>query len=87
MRTAKEIRQYLIQQRWYKDYVRNVKKNLYLTKKDKKEFLKGYQGDCTILYAFCWIETLQGSVYWSNVWDKFMKWYSKGKKKYENRRY
>ena len=78
MRTAKEIRQYLMQQRWYKDYVRNVKKHPYRTKESKKEVLRGDKKEDTILFAFSWYLTSQGVEYWTNVWDKFMKWYSKG---------
>lgn len=78
MRTAKEIRQYLRQQKWYKDYVYNVKKNI----RDpyRSEALRGYMKIQTISAPFLWDETPQGDYYWRRIDDKFMKWYDKGRK-------
>lgn len=79
MRTAKEIRQYLKMQKWYKDYVRNVKNERSLQKKDKKAILRGYNKYATISGAFFWNNTYQGLVFWAKVDEKFLKWYSKGR--------
>lgn len=84
MRTAKEIRQYLVQQRWYKDFVRNVSK---YSKNHSKEFLRGYYKENTISGGFFWADTMQGHDYWSRIENNFYSWYKRGGNNYEKRRY
>lgn len=75
MRTAKEIRKYLKQQHWYKEYVRNLKfKHLYIL------FIRGYQGSCTISSAFVWIDTPEGHTVWSRRNLLFLRWYYRGRR-------
>lgn len=79
MRTAKEIRAYLKQQHWYKDFVRNTKKrgdtSLIL-----KPCIRGYNGRYTITRAFTWYLTSQGHDVWEYRSRLFSQWYDKGRR-------
>lgn len=81
MRTAKEIRQYLKQQRWYNDFVHNTR----VRYKDRrsKYIIRGYCKKDTIGCAFLWDHTPQDHEYWEAIYYRFKKWYDKGVKKYE----
>lgn len=84
MRTAKEIRRYLKQQHWYKEYVRNAKsirlKSYYLF------HVRGYKGKSTISNAFFWDSSPQGHNIWNHRDVLFVNWYNRGKKRYENKK-
>lgn len=77
VRTAKEIRQYLRQQRWYKDFLYNTRKSYGKDKKKAKKCLRGYRGSETLLCAFQWYKTPQGQKKWSERALIFRQWYYK----------
>lgn len=80
MRTAKEIRNYLKQQKWYNDFVYYTKKNLRKQPKYSKYIrnaLKGYHKDLTIHNAFCWSDTKEGYYVWKFRHLKFNDWYGR----------
>lgn len=91
MRTAKEIRQYLRQQRWNKEYIYNARRfgTVYrmIDTNHGNDFIRGYEKIRTICAAFIWSKTIEGSDVWNLRDINFRKWYSKGGKKYEKRRY
>ena len=76
MRTAKEIRNYLKQQKWYKDFVRNTKEEF--SKDMVKYITRGYNRGHTIGSGFTWYLTPQGRGYWKAIDNKFREWYNKG---------
>ena len=82
MRTAKEIRKYLKQQKWYKDFIYNAKKHAEIWNiiypHDEKNFIRGYKKEMTISSAFIWVEDWQGSTKWSSRDKNFVNWYNKG---------
>lgn len=79
MRTAKEIRNYLKQQKWYKDFVRNTRlRYRYHNKNTVKYVLRGYCKIDTIKCAFYWDRTPQYYKYWKAMDGKFRNWYNKG---------
>lgn len=84
MRTAKEIRKYLKQQKWYKDYIYNAKRDAKIWgriyPRDEKNFIRGYKKEGTICGAFFWMDAFIGSSKWSLRDKNFVKWYNKGKK-------
>lgn len=82
MRTAKEIRKYLIQQRWYKDFVSNLR---YRGSNVIKKITRGYLKKDTVSCGFMWDATPQGHDYWHRINDTFINWYNKGEKKYEKK--
>lgn len=84
MRTAKEIRRYLKQQHWYKEYVSNLKP--IWTRRNMICHIRGYKGDCTISAAFLWDATLQGCDTWRRRDKLFTNWYNRGKKHYEGKK-
>lgn len=84
MRTAKEIRQYIKQQRWYNDFKKNIEK--YGFPHSANDFLRGYYKENTISGGFFWQITSQGVEYWGEIEKKFCYWYKKGGKKYDKRR-
>lgn len=84
MRTAKEIRRYLKQQHWYKEYVRNVKPRW--SKRNIARYIKGYEGYCTIGGAFFWKKTIQGHRTWMRREELFTNWYNRGKERYESKK-
>ena len=91
MRTAKEIRNYLSQQLWYKEYIRNSKKFAKSYKMVEtnygKDIIRGYEKSRTICAAFIWSETMQGADIWVSINNKFIEWYNRGGNNYEKRRY
>ena len=83
MRTAREIRKYLKQQHWYKEYVRDVAKVPdYL----RIRAVRGYLGINTTNSAFFWCDAPQDIRAWSHRDDLFVNWYNRGKKRYENKK-
>lgn len=79
MRTAKEIRQYLKCQPWYKDFVYNNKKYGFGNKAYKKYTLRGYRHAGTISRAFSWCSTKEGLTVWVNRDVAFRAWYVRGR--------
>lgn len=77
MRTSKEIRQYLKQQHWYKDFVHYTKRENQLYGNYEKVCLRGYFGPETIAYAFLWRRTKEGIRVWRHRDYKFRNWYDK----------
>lgn len=82
MRTAKEIRRYLKQQHWYKEYVRNIANEE--NKTYCRKFIRGYEGRVSIICAFRWLMNPQRVEVWVNY--LFMNWYNREKKRYENKK-
>lgn len=90
MRTAKEIRKYLKQQKWYNEYTYNAKKFALYIREDKNycnDHVRGYEKSRTISGAFLWDGTQQGIDVWSLRDGAFCEWYNKGEDRYEKRRY
>lgn len=84
MRTAKEIRKYLKQQKWYNEYTYNTKKFAHLCGQKRenydKDHIRGYEKLRTISGAFLWYETQQGIDVWALRDETFCQWYNKGEK-------
>lgn len=83
MRIAKEIRRYLKQQHWYKEYVREVSK---FPDYIRIRALRGYFGIYTIGSTFFWDDTPQNVHTWSHRDYLFIRWYNRGKKKYGSKK-
>lgn len=81
MRTAKEIRAYLKQQHWYKEYVRKARSypNTF------NRSIRGYFGESTLYAAFFWGCGREISI-WCHRKDLFVDWYNRGKKRYEGKK-
>lgn len=84
MRTAKEIRRYLKQQHWYKEYVRNIANEE--NKTYCRKFIRGYEGGVSIIGAFRWLRAPQRVEVWVVRNYLFMNWYNRGKKHYEGKK-
>lgn len=80
MRTAKEIRKYLKQQKWYKDFVRNTRFRFKYSKSKAKYVIRGYCKKDTIACAFLWDRIPQDHEYWEAIDNRFRNWYNKGGK-------
>lgn len=83
MRTAREIRKYLKQQHWYKEYKRCVKATCFYT---GDLFIRGYKGEVTISSALSWRGSPSGYKAWKHRCLLFHRWYKRGKKRYESKK-
>lgn len=83
MRTSKEIRWYLKQQHWYKEYVRETSK---FPDYIRMRAVRGYFGIDTISEAFFWSDTPQGQNTWFHRDVLFVNWYNRGKKRHEGKK-
>jgi hypothetical protein len=59
---------------WYERYVENLKIE-YQDISQRQKFLLGDKGVYTISAAFCYMDTPEGTEYWSKVEEQFLKWY------------
>ena len=76
MKTEKEIKEYLENKVWYKEFVKNTINQLpkeingYL-----HQVISGKNGRGTISSAFTWSLTEEGREYWEEIAKKFISWY------------
>lgn len=70
MKTRKEIRTYLRAQRWYAQYMENIKH----PERKKSNLLNGTYERNSIRKAFDWNETPEGFEFWKKEDIKFQKW-------------
>ena len=76
MRTKEEIKKWLEEKPWFKNYV----KNIYLQRLDfnpstMERFLSGSKGEDTISGAFTWCGTSEEHKFWECVNKEFHNWY------------
>lgn len=81
MRTAREIRRYLKQQHWYKEYVRKARRypNIF------NRAIRGYLGEDTLYGAFDFGYGHEFLI-WYHRQVFFYDWYNRGKKRYESKK-
>lgn len=76
-RTPKEIRRWFRSRLWYHDFLRNA----WFGRSSVKSAISIISGHCgmdTLMHAFRWDNTLQGSLFWEDRNCEFIKWYKYG---------
>lgn len=73
MKTPEQIKEWLEDKPWYRQYEEHVLCNPHNTK-DKLEFLSGMKGDMTFLFAFSWKESDEEFDFWHDINNQFQKW-------------
>ena len=73
-RSKTDIQKWLKTRDWYEKYVENLKGE-YQDISQRQKFLFGDKGASTISAAFLYMDTPEGSDYWVNIEEQFLKWY------------
>lgn len=71
MKSSEEIAGWLKDKPWYKNFKKNIRKAGELV-------LNGEKGLSTIVGAFVWSDTKEGSQFWRKVEQEFVEWYGQG---------
>lgn len=80
MKTEKEIRRYLRRQCWYFRFLVNLARYEGNNIVEAWRILRGRYGLQTINYAFDWLDTREGGMFWHGQNDLFRSWYNYGTK-------
>ena len=74
-KTAKQVREWLEAQPWYEAFKTNTSRRFWYDAKTVQNVLNGVFLEATIMAAFDWDYSKEGSAYWEERQDEFMDWY------------
>lgn len=74
-KTAKQVREWLEAQTWYEAFKANTTRRNWYDMKTVQNILSGVFLEETIMAAFDWDYSAEGSRYWEEKQEEFMDWY------------
>lgn len=75
-KTPRQVRQYIRRQAWYHSFRQLVWAEEDRTLRDKLRTLMGYDGACTLVWAFDWNRTVMRYSEWKAAHEAFTAWYA-----------